>query len=330
MTHIATLAAGLLLLAAPFARSPATRPPPRHAVVLTTDVGAEMDDQWTLAQLAVAPEIDLRGIVTTHSPTLPSADSAAAVARDVLAHLPAGHAAPVVLAGSSVPLGGRTEPRPNPGVTFIVDEARRHAEEQVRAPRPRRLVVLVTGAATDVASALLLAPDIASKIDIVAMAFDDRARGGDSWNVRNDVAAWQVLLASPVAITIGDAAVTKRELRVSRDRARRLFGAPGVDRGAGRYLVAQLERWLDRDPAFCYEITGERDTWVIWDQVVVAHLLGLTRVEPRPRPVLRDDLSFVRAASAVPGAAGRVAWVVGIDEQALWRHFVRSLRPGGR
>jgi hypothetical protein len=31
----------------------------RREVVLTTDVGAEMDDQWTLAHLALAPEIEL-------------------------------------------------------------------------------------------------------------------------------------------------------------------------------------------------------------------------------------------------------------------------------
>jgi len=36
----------------------------RRAVVLTTDVGAEMDDQWTLAHLALAPEIELRSLPT--------------------------------------------------------------------------------------------------------------------------------------------------------------------------------------------------------------------------------------------------------------------------
>lgn len=69
------------------------RPPTlaaRRAVVLTTDCGADMDDQWTLAQLALAPELELRGVVTTHAPSLaaPAADTAARVSNEVFDHLP--------------------------------------------------------------------------------------------------------------------------------------------------------------------------------------------------------------------------------------------------
>ena len=45
-------------------------PADRRAVVLTTDIGAETDDQWALAHLALSPEFDLRGIVTTHATTM--------------------------------------------------------------------------------------------------------------------------------------------------------------------------------------------------------------------------------------------------------------------
>ena len=62
----------------------------RRAVVLTTDVGAEMDDQWTLANLALAPEIELRGVVTAHAPSLaaPAAETAVCAACDVMKNLP--------------------------------------------------------------------------------------------------------------------------------------------------------------------------------------------------------------------------------------------------
>ena len=33
--------------------------PPALAAVLTTDCGAEMDDQWALAHLLLSPEVDL-------------------------------------------------------------------------------------------------------------------------------------------------------------------------------------------------------------------------------------------------------------------------------
>ncbi len=59
------------------------------AVVLTTDCGADMDDQWTLAHLVLSSEIELRGVVTTHAPNLaaPAAETAARVVAEVLDHL---------------------------------------------------------------------------------------------------------------------------------------------------------------------------------------------------------------------------------------------------
>ena len=56
-------------------------------VVVTTDCGAEVDDQWALAHLALSPEIALKGVVTTHAPSLkrPAAESSAKAAREVFA-----------------------------------------------------------------------------------------------------------------------------------------------------------------------------------------------------------------------------------------------------
>ena len=37
------------------------------AVALSTDCGADIDDQWALAHLLLSPELDLRAIITTHA-----------------------------------------------------------------------------------------------------------------------------------------------------------------------------------------------------------------------------------------------------------------------
>ena len=71
--------------------------------------------------------------------------------------------------------------------------------------------MLIIGAATDVASALLVDPGIADRIRIVAMAFPS-AEGGDEYNVANDVVAWQVLLNSEVPIVIGSGDVCRADL----------------------------------------------------------------------------------------------------------------------
>src|SRR5262245_59931757 len=74
---------------------------PRRAVVLTTDCGCEVDDQWALVHLCLSPAIDLRGVVTTHAPNLraPAAESSARVAYKVLDLLPLA-ARPPVMSGS--------------------------------------------------------------------------------------------------------------------------------------------------------------------------------------------------------------------------------------
>src|SRR5437667_163001 len=104
-----------ILVAVAGALSCGTQPTPRptvapaaataRAVVLTTDCGTEIDDQWALAHLALSPEVELRGVIGTHAPNLaePAAQNAARAARVVLSNLPV-TVYPPVIAGSDVPL----------------------------------------------------------------------------------------------------------------------------------------------------------------------------------------------------------------------------------
>jgi inosine-uridine nucleoside N-ribohydrolase len=50
--------------------------------LLSTDVGAEVDDQWAIAHLALSPRVNLLGIVTTHTPYL-RAQRSAEIAQEV-------------------------------------------------------------------------------------------------------------------------------------------------------------------------------------------------------------------------------------------------------
>jgi len=281
---------------------------------VTTDCGVGADDQWALAHVALSAELDLRGVVTTHSgefPLLaaPAAESSARVARDVLAQMGLAPAAPV-WAGSSTPLRSKTEPRGNPGVEFILRESRVYGSG-------RRMAVVVIGAATDVASALIIDPSLASRVEIIAMGFNRWPEGGDAFNVRNDPKAWQVVLESGAPVTVGDAEVTTRQLRMTRERAKEIGSGGG---GRGRYLADLFVRWVDESTGLA-ELLGDRHSLPLWDQVAVAHLLGLTRAEVRPRPRLRDDLSFEHPA----GVAANVTWITSIDTEKLWRDLSAKL-----
>ncbi|WP_435018906.1 nucleoside hydrolase [Tundrisphaera sp. TA3] len=291
-------------------------PPARRPVVLTTDIGAEVDDQWALVHLALLPGIDLKGIVTTHSPSLPApaAEGAARIAREWLARLPEGRRPPV-LAGSNRPLFSKEATASNPGVDFLLEQARG------RTPADR-LTVIVLGAATDVASALRIDPAWADRVTIVAMGFNEWDIGGDVWNVKNDPDAWRTLLESSIPIVVGDSALTRKALAMTPDRARRLL-ADGPEPGPA--LVRELEAWLARSGKLAESETGSATTWPIWDEVTTAILLGLATAETRPRPRLNADLSFDHSRPA-----GEIRWVTAIDADALWADLAARIRAGRR
>ena len=279
-------------------------------VVVTTDCGAEVDDQWALAHLSLSPEIALKGVVTTHAPSLkrPAAESSAKAAREVLAKMKVADPPPIV-AGSNEPLGRDGKARDNAGVRLLLDAAKTHSADD-------RLTVVMIGAATDVASALLIDPTWGDRVRIVAMAFDGWPDGGDPWNVKNDVRAWQVVMDSRAPIVVGDAKITRKRLIQAVDSSKK-FAAKGP---RGAYLAGLLKAFLVREPKMVESVSGRPGAWPIWDEVVVAYLLGMTEQEDRPRPTLRDDRTFDHSRSK-----GRITWITTIDAERLWDDLAAKL-----
>lgn len=291
--------------------------PPLLEVVLSTDIGVETDDQWALAHLALLAEakrLRLVGVVTTHAPTLaaPAAESSARVAREVLAVLGLSTRPPVV-AGSSWPLSSSGVARPGPGGRFILEASRGCSAEH-------RLRVLVIGAATDVAEALLEDPTVADRIEIVAMGFLS-AKGEDPFNVKNDPGAYETILRARVPVVIGPADVCLESLTLDRASARQVTESAGR---AGDYLQQQFDAWLEREPELCKQYTG-REAWPIWDMVTVAYLLGLTQTTVQTRPTLQADLKL-----DYTGGTGELRWISGLDAGRLWKDLRSLLLAGVR
>jgi inosine-uridine nucleoside N-ribohydrolase len=215
---------------------------------------------------------------------------------------------PVVIAGSSSPLASRTALR-NAGVDRIISESRKYSSNN-------RLTVIVIGAGTDTASALLVDPLIADRIEIVAMAFNGK-QGGDVFNMFNDPIAWTVILDSHTPVTVGDVRVTKRDLSMTPERAHALLDPTGEP---GRYLAGLLDQWLAAHRDLAMTVTGDARTWAVWDEVTIAYLLGMAQVQQIHRSKLKPDLSF-----DVSGEAGSVGWVSTINSDRLWADLARKL-----
>ena len=283
----------------------------RIPVVLSTDTGNEIDDQWVVAHILTHPEFEVLAIISMHAPSLPppAGRSSYLVILDEVENRMKMKVHPPIFEGASLPLADARTPRPNAGVDFIIESSKRFSKNN-------RLDVLAIGAGTDVASAILQDPTIVDRIRVFGMGFKSWTDGGDEYNVLNDVKAWQVILQSDVPVVVGCGDVARASLSLSLDQARDLVSAHGP---VGHWLWKEFEAWYWRHikPLRKDDFTKP---WIIWDEVSLAFLLGMTTQEVYPRPVLRDDLKFDH-----PQTDKTITWVTDVDEKRVWADFLVRL-----
>jgi purine nucleosidase len=280
-------------------------------VILSTDVGNEIDDQWTIVYTLVSPRLDVLGIISAHAPVIspPAGETAYRILLDVVENRLKMRRHPPLFAGGDLPLVDAKTPRENAGVDFLIETSKRFTKQN-------RLTVLTVGAVTDVASAILKDPAIVDRIQIVDMGFKDWPKGGDDFNILNDIKAGQVIMNSDVPLIVGSAQVCRESLAISLDQARQMLSQRGP---VGKWLWEEYQ-------AFYYRIIKplRKDDfskpWIIWDNVVLAYVLGMTTQVTHPRPRMRDDASFE------PVQTGKtITWITDIDEQSLWADFLHHL-----
>lgn len=198
-------------------RPAAPWPPPSGAlpVIIDTDTGNEVDDQYALALALGAPgRLRLEGLIAAHfgdagGPT--GIDKSYAEIERVLEK--AGLPGRFPIKRGADPFQYRDRPPSSEGVDFIIERARRATPDD-----PLWLVLL--GPATDAAAALRKAPDIADRLIVFW-------HGRTQWPVRcwnfnayNDARAARLLFELPCRFVLFD---TGTYLRIpSAESARRL------------------------------------------------------------------------------------------------------------
>jgi purine nucleosidase len=280
----------------------------RMPVVMSTDVGNEIDDQWTIVYLLLQPRVDVLGVMSAHAPSLPA---------------PAGHVSyrilvevvekrlgmnkhPPLIEGGSLPLENAKTPRPSPAVTFLLETSRRFSKEN-------RLTVLMIGAATDVASAILTDPTIVDRIRVIQMGFHDE-QGGDEFNIANDVQAVQAILDSKVPLVIGPGKICRASLSLTFDQAREMLAKRGA---IGAWLWDEYQAYYYRSVK-PLRVNDFSKPWVIWDNITLAYVLGMTTQHALPRPRMRDDMTFEQVKTDQT-----VTWITDVDEQTMWAEFLK-------
>ena len=304
---VAFVLASFFLLGGPAANGASSRIP----IVLSTDVGNEVDDQWTIVYLLINSKLDVKGIISAHAPTIspPAGQVSYQILLDVVENRLGMSSHPPLFAGADFPLEDRGKPRVSDGANFLIEASQGFSSDD-------RLKVLTIGAVTDAASAILMDPTIVHRIEIINMGFKSWPNGEEEFNIANDVKGMQVILDSDVPLTIGSGDVCRASLSLHLDQARDMVAGRGP---VGQWLFEEFQAWYYRfiKPR---RIDDFSKPWVIWDNITLAYVLGMTTHETYARPKLKSDMNFEHTETN-----RTINWITDVDEQRMWDDFLGKL-----
>ena len=163
------VAPSVVASAAPF--SPAAGP--RSRTIYVNDLSGDIDGLFATVHMLLSHTAQLRGIIGSWARDLPghgSSSEAAQLAQTIVDMVGLSGKVPVHV-GAAGPLVKGREPAQAPGIQAIIDEAMR---QDTRLP----LYVAVGGGLTEVASAVMIEPRIASRMTLIWIGGDDYPEGG--------------------------------------------------------------------------------------------------------------------------------------------------------
>jgi len=210
-------------------------PPGTLRLIIDTDAGNEMDDQYALALALGSPQrFHIEGIVAAHFGESGGAQGIEKSYQEIQRVLEkAGTAGTIPVKRGADPLMYRDQAIHSEGVDFIIQQARSATPES-----PVWLVLL--GPATDAAAALLKDPSIADRLVIFW-------HGRTQWPIRcwnfnayNDILAARLLFELQCRLVLFD---TGEHLLIDPDEGARRFGSLGP---LGAYLneIRHRQAWL--------------------------------------------------------------------------------------
>ncbi len=193
--------------------------PQKHAVLIDTDIGDDIDDALALALALRSPEIELHGVTTVFGDTQRRARLAAH-----LLYVFEREDVPVA-AGQQMPLQLRHQPSSVPQAAILDDCAKSPALSTISGPKliiqtalahSGHLTLLCLGPLTNIATALSIEPCLFMAIRRIVMTGGTSGIPFPEWNIRSDAKAAQIVLGSGIPVTmLGWNVTTRCQLRES-------------------------------------------------------------------------------------------------------------------
>ncbi|WP_162011039.1 nucleoside hydrolase [Streptococcus sp. S784/96/1] len=176
--------------------------------IIHSDCKNEADDQFTVAHCLLTPRFEVKGLIAAHFDKnygrYPAGTSAKASydelvkvleVMELISHYP-------VLLGAEQAMVDEQTPILSEGAQFIIDEAMKDDD--------RPLYIGMQGSLTDLASAILLKPEICQKMTAIWIGGGSYPDGGSEFNLMQDVHAANVVFQSDMPLWQVPANVYKR------------------------------------------------------------------------------------------------------------------------
>ncbi|GAB3741450.1 nucleoside hydrolase [Microlunatus parietis] len=277
--------------------------PDRRRVIINSDAKNEADDQFAIVHGLLSPTFDVRGLIPAHFGTRRS-DRSMAESReeiDLLLDLLGMTGTITVADGAAAAIPDEQTPADSPGARLIIEESKLAGDGDP-------LYVAFLGPLTDMASAILLDPEIVRRNVIVIWIGGIDYSGLDSgskieFNLSNDIAAANVVFDSGITVWQVPNNVYRQVSVSYAELDAKIAGAGPL----GEYLVRQLKEWNARVHAEPIESRS------LGDSPAIALMLypgsGNFRVRPAPR--------FGAEGHHVPGSGNPIRVCESVDTRFL-------------
>ncbi len=258
----------------------------KKRVIINTDAKNEADDQYAIVHAVLTPSFDLRGIIPAHFGTRRTTQSMQESYDETIKLLDLmGLRDQVrVEAGAPTAIPDESTPVDSPGARLIIEEAMKDD--------PRPLYIAFYGPLTDMASALLLEPEIEERnIIVIWIGGGPWPSGGWEFNLSNDIHAANVVMKSKLQVWQVPMSVYRTMGVTYAELIEKVYPQGEI----GKYLVEQLIEFnATYNPDFEFRSLGDSPCiGIILDP-------NCGQWEWRPAPTFDDRMNYVHTGQYRP------------------------------